>query len=102
MDEMKRKTAVAPKALGDLESAQKESLELLKKDPRVYAVIHDEFGLTLSETRRALAPLLDFYDDLHYCDSCPGYEKCEKEVPHYQRAEVMCRHKQGRPMQHLL
>ena len=31
---MKRKTAVAPKALGDLESAQKESLELLKKDPR--------------------------------------------------------------------
>lgn len=84
MDEMKRKTAVAPKALGDLESAQKESLELLKKDPRVYAVIHDEFGLTLSETRRALAPLLDFYDDLHYCDSCPGYEKCEKEVPHYQ------------------
>ena len=40
MDEMKRKTAVAPKALGDLESAQKESLELLKKDPRVYAVIH--------------------------------------------------------------
>ena len=84
MDEMKRKTAIAPKTLGDLESAQKESLELLKKEPRVYAVIHDQFGLTLSETRRALAPLLDFYDDLHYCDACPGYEKCEKEVPHYQ------------------
>lgn len=84
MDEMQRKTAVAPKTLGDLESAQKESLELLKKDERVYAVIHDQFGLTLSETRRALAPLLDFYDDLHYCDACPGYEKCEKEVPHYQ------------------
>ncbi|MDY5441520.1 MAG: ATP-binding protein [Candidatus Enteromonas sp.] len=83
MDKIKIKNPVSASG-GVLDSAQKEMLELLRKDERLCRLIRDEFHLSVAETKAALVPLLDLYEDLHYCDACPGYEACDKAIPHYQ------------------
>ena len=69
---------------GGLEEAQKEMLELLRGDSRLCSLIRDEFHLSIAEIKFVFVFFLDFYDDFYYCDACPGYQSCAKEIPHYQ------------------
>lgn len=61
-----------------------EAKESLRSDEAVYAYIRDKLHLTNGQVEDNLAVLLDFQEDFHYCDSCPGFDKCDKNEPHYQ------------------
>lgn len=61
-----------------------EAKDSLRSDEAVYAYIRDKLHLTNGQVEDNLAVLLDFQEDFHYCDSCPGFDKCDKNEPHYQ------------------
>lgn len=84
MNEVKASDVFKKDKVQGLDEAMDQALNELKQEPAIYRLIHDEFHLTRAETRRSLNTLLDYREDLHYCSRCPGYEKCAKEVPHYQ------------------
>ncbi len=69
---------------GTLDASIKMALGELKKDERVYSLIRDQFKLKQSEVKASMVPFLNLLEDLHYCDACPGLEKCDKSTPHYQ------------------
>ncbi len=69
---------------GTLNASIKMALGELKKDERVYSLIRDQFKLKQSEVKASMVPFLNLLEDLHYCDRCPGLEKCDKPTPHYQ------------------
>lgn len=58
-----------------------EALNSLRNDPDVYPLISEELKLSQREVKENLPTLLDYQDDVHYCQSCPGLEKCAKATP---------------------
>ena len=69
---------------GTLDTDIRQALNDLKAEPRVYSLIRDEFKLKQSEVKASMVPFLNLLEDLHYCDHCPGLDRCEKATPHYQ------------------
>ncbi|MCR5491551.1 MAG: ATP-binding protein [Bacilli bacterium] len=68
----------------DISDLQKQAIEGLKNDEPVYKVIHDDLKLSTGQVRESLATLLDYQEDFHYCENCPGFEACNKANPHYE------------------
>ena len=60
-----------------------EAKNSLKEDEAVYSYIRDKLHLTNGQVDENLAVLLDFQEDFHYCEHCPGFEECDKNEPHY-------------------
>lgn len=78
-------------------SLLKEELESLRNDELVYPIIKDKLKLTNKEAETYIAALLDYRDDVHYCASCPGLERCAKAHPHFslrleREGDVVARH----------
>ena len=67
----------------EVKSLLADALASLKADKRVYPVITEELKLTNREAETYIGALLDFQEDVHYCDSCPGLENCVKAHPHF-------------------
>ena len=81
-----------PKAIHeDLSPFEEEALQNLKNDPVVYKIISEQLHLSVAEVRLALATLIDYQEDVHYCENCPGLEACAKLYPKH----VMTLHKEG-------
>ena len=68
----------------DIAELQKKAIDGLKADEPVYKVIHDDLQLSLGQVKESLATLLDYQEDFHYCENCPGFEACNKANPHYE------------------
>lgn len=68
--------------IGNVSSLQEQALEGLKEDAKVYEAIKG-LGLSKLQVKENLAVLIDYQDDLHYCDHCPGFDSCDKAQPHY-------------------
>ena len=60
-----------------------EALAALRQDEPVVAKIR-KLGLTNSEVRSGLAALLDYQEDYHICENCPGLASCPKQRQGYQ------------------
>lgn len=65
-----------------LEKEKEKAIEGLKNDEEVYATIR-RLGLSKGQVKEFIGPLLDLQEDLSYCASCPGLEKCKKSNPHF-------------------
>lgn len=63
-------------------SLQEQALAELKQDKLVYKEVA-ALGLSTAQVKEGLAVLIDFQEDLHYCQHCPGYDRCNKGQPHY-------------------
>ena len=74
----------------DLSRYEDEALENLRKDLPVYHELQ-KLNLTIAEVRLSLATLIDFQEDRHYCDHCPGLEACAKMYPQH----IMVLRKEG-------
>ena len=70
--------------LGNISPLIEEALKGLKNDPVVYKVISSDLGLTSKEVKDNLATLLSYQEDVSYCASCPGLDKCKKDNPLYE------------------
>lgn len=81
---MEKMTLPKIKLGDDISELQKQAVEGLKSDEAVYKVIHDDLKLSLGQVKDSLATLLDFQEDFHYCERCPGFEACNKANPHYE------------------
>ena len=69
--------------LGNIDSLTKKAIEGLKNDPVVYETISKKLGLTSKEVKSNLATLLTYQEDVAYCLSFPGLDKCNKSRPFY-------------------
>ncbi|HBM70095.1 MAG TPA: hypothetical protein DD377_01665 [Firmicutes bacterium] len=69
--------------LGDVSTLIEEALKGLKNDPIVYKEI-SSLSLTAKEVKDNLATLLSYQEDVSYCSSCPGMDKCKKDNPLYE------------------
>ena len=59
-----------------------KELSALKNDELVYPEIK-KLNLTNREAETFIASLIDFKEDVHYCASCPGLDRCAKSHPHF-------------------
>ena len=66
----------------EVKDAIDEALISLKKDKDVYPVLL-ELGLSKKEVKDGLAILMEYQNDFHVCQNCPGLDACPKEHPGY-------------------
>ena len=59
---------------------EEEMLTLLKKDEAVLRQIR-LFRLSKGEVKANIGPLLDYQEDLSFCQNCPGLASCKKMTP---------------------
>ena len=59
------------------------SLSDIRNDELVYPFLQNELKLSNKEAEVNIAALLDYQEDVHYCASCPGMERCDKLHPHF-------------------
>ena len=64
----------------DLEQYKDEKLKELYQDPYFLEFLK-QYDLPKEMVRDSLGIFLDYVDDQHYCEKCPGIEKCAKKVP---------------------
>ena len=64
----------------DLEQYKDEKLKELYQDPYFLEFLK-QCDLPKEMVRDSLGIFLDYVDDQHYCEKCPGIEKCSKKVP---------------------
>ena len=62
----------------NLEEAVASSISSLKEDPLVYPKLAS-LHLTNAEVRAGLAAILDYQEDAHICEQCPGLAACPKQ-----------------------
>lgn len=67
----------------DLEKYKETELARLSQDPFIYPKLK-KLGFTRGEVKEYLDIFLDYEEDLHYCETCPGIEKCQKKTPCFQ------------------
>lgn len=65
----------------DLEQYKNEKMEELYADP-LFLKWLEKNPLEKESVRASLGIFLDFMDDQHYCEKCPGLEKCQKRLPY--------------------
>ena len=88
----------------DIDGLVSDAISSLRADEKVYSVISNELKLSNGEVRANLALLLDYQDDVHYCDSCPGLDRCAKATPRFcvkleKKGGVLYRHLDPCPKQ---
>lgn len=69
--------------IGDIEAFADKALLDLRADETVYNTIK-LLNLTNKEVRDHLSFFLDYQEDFHYCENCPGIEACSKPYKHFQ------------------
>ncbi|MCR5348526.1 MAG: hypothetical protein K6E59_02845 [Bacilli bacterium] len=67
----------------EMKKLVQEELEAIRKDPLVYPILSEQLHLTTKEAETYVGALMDLRDDIHYCASCPGLDKCDKPNPHF-------------------
>lgn len=78
MERAKLKTRII--LSNDLEQYKDEKLKELYQDPYFLEFLK-QYDLPKEMVRDSLGIFLDYVDDQHYCEKCPGIEKCAKKVP---------------------
>lgn len=78
MERAKLKTRII--LSNDLEQYKDEKLKELYQDPYFLEFLK-QYDLPKEMVRDSLVIFLDYVDDQHYCEKCPGIEKCAKKVP---------------------
>lgn len=78
MERVKLKTKIILSS--DLEQYKDEKIKELYQDPYFLEFLK-QYDLPKEMVRDSLGIFLDYVDDQHYCEKCPGIEKCAKKVP---------------------
>ena len=78
MERAKLKTRII--LSNDLEQYKDEKLKELYQDPYFLEFLK-QYDLPKEMVRDSFGIFLDYVDDQHYCEKCPGIEKCAKKVP---------------------
>lgn len=78
---MKKGTVKKILISNDLDQFKKKELKALYSDPLMNKYL-DELNIDEKLVDEYLDIFLDISDDLHYCESCPGLDKCQKKNPY--------------------
>lgn len=81
-DEMKefKSTEIVEEKV-DLQAYINELVDSLRNDKEVYENLKT-LNLSMKEVRSNITKLVDYQKDFHYCENCPGLNKCDKKTPH--------------------
>jgi len=69
--------------VGNLDAFADKAINDLRSDSAVYNNIK-AMNVTPEQVRAHLASFLDYQEDYHYCQNCPGVDQCQKPHPHLQ------------------
>lgn len=69
--------------VGNLDAFADKAINDLRSDSAVYNNIK-AMNVTPEQIRAHLASFLDYQEDYHYCQNCPGIDQCQKAHPHLQ------------------
>ncbi len=71
----------------DLDIFRQQEIERLSKD-KFFQAITKELEVTLEESLLYVDLFMDYCEDAHYCEQCPGFNQCHKANRHLQFALV--------------
>lgn len=74
------KIKVPDLAIGEVDDIVEQMVERIKSDPLVYEEIK-RLGLSELVIRKNIGTLIDYQNNMHACEACPGADDCHKVYP---------------------